>query len=267
VTSACWSLILAGGAGRRLREITGDVPKQFWSPDGHRTLVERTVERVLALVPPEHITTVIGPGQERHADRLTEPGVLGHLVVQTTDRGTGAAVLLGLTDILGRADDPVVLITPADHAVGGTAEFQTGIRFAVHAVEHARCRAVLFGVVATEPVTDYGWIVPGHPAGGRGWLLRPVRAFVEKPEPAAALRLLMTGALWNTMVLVARARTVLQMIAAACTDAAGTRVPHLDFSRHVIAAACGLSVYTWPDTLEWTDLGTPNRLRQWQKAS
>lgn len=285
MTSAFWNLVLAGGVGRRLREVTGEVPKQFWSMDGRHTMVERTIERVMGLVPLERIATVIGPNQRRYTTRLVSPRALGHVIAQPVDRGTGMAVLLGLTAIRRHADDPIVLITPADHGVGCAAEFRTGVKFAVNAVETGRQQVVLFGVVPTEPASDYGWILPASSLHSSDRLFRSVRAFVEKPPAAEAARLLMAGGLWNTMVIVARASTLLQMFEArypglpeavadlgplgAGPDPAllASLLPSIDFSHDIVSPTRGLAVYTWPDTLGWSDLGTPERLRRWQQAS
>ena len=40
-------------------------------------------------------------------------------------------------------------------------------------------------------------------------------------------------------------------------------LPHTDFSRDVLTPASGLSLYVWPESLGWTDLGTPDRLELW----
>jgi hypothetical protein len=43
-------------------------------------------------------------------------------------------------------------------------------------------------------------------------------------------------------------------------------LPAADFSHDVLTPAVGLRLYTWPDTLGWTDLGTPARLTAWLDA-
>jgi mannose-1-phosphate guanylyltransferase len=275
--TAFWNLVLAGGAGRRLQALTGDVPKQFWSPDGRHTMLELTVGRVLGLVPPERIVTVIGPGQGQFTSRLATPRVLGQIVAQQADRGTGIAALMGLAAILREDEDAVVLITPADHGIGSAAEFRLGVRLAVSAVHAGREQIVLFGVIPNEATCDYGWILPAA---------RRVSSFVEKPAPPEAARLLTAGGLWNTMVVAARARDLVRLferqfsgifdavrefVSGEGPDPRLARlpfaVPAVDFSRDILTHAKGLAVYTWPDTLGWCDLGTPERLRRWQRAS
>lgn len=265
-----WNLVLAGGAGHRLAGLTGGVPKQFWSLDGERTMVEETVGRVLGLVPPARIVTVIGPRQDAFVSRLSSPRTLGRVVSQRVDRGTGIATLVGLGAILRQSDDPTVVITPADHGIGSVAEFRLGIRQAVSAVATGQRALVLFGVVPTDATPDYGWIRPS--ASPPRATFRAVSDFVEKPPPALAAELFTEGALWNTMVMVTRASVLTASFEASHPGLADAVIggaapddawPAIDLSRDVLARARGMAVYTWPDSIGWSDLGTPERLMRW----
>ena len=40
-----------------------------------------------------------------------------------------------------------------------------------------------------------------------------------------------------------------------------------DFSRDVLTPAEGLAVYSWGQTIGWSDLGTPDRLHQWRDGA
>ena len=48
-----WSVVLAAGSGRRLSDLTGGTPKQFWRPTGSTSLVEETLARLAPISPPE----------------------------------------------------------------------------------------------------------------------------------------------------------------------------------------------------------------------
>lgn len=282
-----WTLVLAGGRGSRLNELTGGVPKQFWSPDGSRTMVERTIERLNGMVPPSMTVTVLGPSQERFAHDLVRRDVLGHCLSQPVDRGTGVAALWGLATILARDPDAIVLITPADHGIESEIEYRDGIRVAVRAVATGLHRVVLFGTTPSRPAEDYGWIVPtptGQAIDQR--LFRSVLAFAEKPPREEAVRLMSCGALWNTMVLVGRADGLLglfedahvsvaqearRLVATRADEGTCARAfdhwPTIDFSRDILAGATDLTVYTWRPSLGWCDLGTAERVGEWQRAA
>jgi mannose-1-phosphate guanylyltransferase len=261
------------------------MPKQFWSPDGTQAMVERTISRMDGLVPRDRTVTVLGPGQRHYVDRLTQPELLGHLATQPADRGTGIAVLWGLSAILARDPNAIVMMTPADHGVDSESEYREGVRTAVRAVAAGSYPIVLFGTTPTVPSTDYGWIVPA-PAGPAAdeSPFRPVLSFAEKPSRQEAARLMSLGASWNTMVLVGRATAIVDLFRPSCgaivdqareaarspaafTDLASVFAPWLpmDFSRDVLSHARQLTTYTWGPSLGWSDLGTAARLREWQR--
>jgi mannose-1-phosphate guanylyltransferase len=273
------AIVLAGGSGRRLAGLTGGVPKQFCDFGGPRTLLQETLARLAPLAPPIRTAVVV---QETHRELATgqlraHPGVA--LLAQPADRGTAAGLFLGLAHVLARDPDAFVLMTPSDHGVGDARAYAAGILAARRAAESAT--AVLLGAEADEPRPDYGWIVPGAPAPGGA---RRVETFVEKPGPAEAAALRARGAFFSTMVLVARARSLLGLLRrerpalAAAFDAlavlpAGARELHLrrayaflpacDLSREILASAPGLAVVRWPSSVGWTDLGTPERVAEW----
>jgi mannose-1-phosphate guanylyltransferase len=279
-----WSVVLAGGAGRRLSRITGGVPKQFWRPDGGRSLLESTIDRLAPICPSDRTIVVVGDAHREHVRRWPMYRSRGRILLQPDDRGTAAGLLLGLLPVLAADPDGVVVVTPADHGVRKPDVFRQGI---VDAIAHAQHPGgvVLFGVEPEAPRDDYGWITldPASPAR-----IRAVTSFVEKPSRDAASRLLASGAVWNSMVMVARARHLIDLCA--------TQQPHLtgvfqqavglssrlryaflagryaaiepaDLSRDVLSRARGLWAYTWPAALGWSDLGTPERLSRWMEQS
>ncbi len=281
-----WTVVLAAGAGRRLADVTGGVPKQFWSPDGTRSLLDDTLARLSPIAPPTRTVVIVDEAHRRFVGRAIRlrPGTT--VLFQPRDRGTAAGVLLALTPVLDAAPDAAVVITPSDHGVADARRYRRDIQ---HAVAYVRSRPeaiVLFGVEPTTPSEDYGWITPGSGAP-REWA-RPVTSFVEKPTRETAQQLMASGALWNTMVVVARARTLFDLyrehlpglatvFAEALELPAPERemflsmqypeLPALDFSRHLLTQARGLETYAWPGTIGWSDLGTPERLRRWLAAA
>jgi mannose-1-phosphate guanylyltransferase len=283
-----WTIVLAAGAGRRLATITGGVPKQFWSADGGPSLLEQTVSRVSGLIPASRTVTIVDRRHRRFVDALAEAPRLGQVIYQPGDRGTAAGVLLGLTAVIDAAPDAIVLLTPSDHGVARPDTFSDGVRRAAARVESGENEIVLFGVPPSKAIGDYGWITPGVRAGKAGANLpRPVAKFVEKPAADEAARLMTSGAVWNTMVLVARAGALMDLYrqhlptlahvfveALRCPRAhreafLSAKYPYLqsaDFSRDLLTHAHGLAVHVWPADIGWSDLGTPDRLEAWRKG-
>ena len=279
-----WNIVLAAGAGRRLASVTGGIPKQFWSVDGGRTLLEDTLRRSAPLAPPAQHVVVVDRAHEPYVTALPQLAQSNRVVYQPRDRGTAVGVLLGLMDVVAAAPDALVLLTPADHGVRRPHSFVAGVRRAALEIDAGRRQVVLFGATPTEAVGDYGWITPGAPCAGND-AFRPVTAFSEKPALDTARRLFESGAVWNTMVLLARASALLELyrqhlpslidsFLPALSMSAPERpavlqeqydqVPAADFSRDLLTHAGGLSVYTWPAALGWSDLGTPDRLARWR---
>jgi mannose-1-phosphate guanylyltransferase len=144
---------------------------------------------------------------------------------------------------------------------------------------------VIFGVEPETADADYGWIVLD---GATTDDLTAVREFVEKPSSRVAQDLFARGAVCNTMVLVARASDLMRLYLEQLPDLWGAlvdapyagdlrlvyehprhydSVPIADFSRDVIGAARNLSAYVWPAAMQWSDLGTPERLDAWRRGA
>lgn len=277
--------MLAGGSGLRLASVTGGIPKQFWHSGGTRSLLELTLERVAPLAPPDRTLIVVDATHRSYVHALPSVSGCGRVLFQPADRGTAAGVLLPLMAVLDSTPDALVLLTPSDHGVAQSSYFRAGIREVVSQVHARTADIVLFGVQPTTANGDYGWIAPGRAPLHQP--LRRVAEFVEKPLAAEAQRLFAAGAIWNTMVLVARAAALFDLYSKHLPHLARVfasdirapapareallaehyhRLPLDDFSRGLLGPAQGLSVYTWPTAMGWSDLGTPDRFEQWIAA-
>ena len=281
-----WSLILAAGRGRRLASVTGGLPKQFWAPHGERTLLEHTVDRIADFSPLTRIVTVVDRSQREYAEAINSRTPIGRLAYQAGDRGTAAGVLRGLVEVTADPDALVVL-TPSDHGVAQPEVFRQGLRDVGCYIRSGHAGIVLLAVRPESPVGDFGWIVPND-CPSRQDRLALVGGFVEKPHASVARDLFAAGAVWNTMVMVAKVGALLDLYAAHLPALADIfkqaraipgelreafladrypDLPHTDFSHDVLTPARGLSLYVWPESLGWTDLGTPDRLDLWLRAS
>jgi mannose-1-phosphate guanylyltransferase len=279
--SSLWSVVLAAGAGRRLSRLTGGIPKQFWRPAGTTSLIEETLARLAPICPAQRTVIVVNKAQRHYVSPWPSAPPSGRIAFQPEDRGTAAGVLFGLTEVLALERNAIVVVTPSDHGVESPETFRRGILDAATHVE-GRDGVVLFGVEPSAAQTDYGWITldPATESGG----VQPVVSFVEKPALEEARRLLSSGAIWNTMVIVARAGTLFALCEQQVSDLTAVftssmslpedvreaflaaHYPHLeaaDFSRDVLTPAANLLAYAWPASIGWSDLGTPERLHHW----
>ncbi len=210
-TAAPWGIVLAGGEGTRLaplaRHIAGhDCPKQFCAVSGSRTLLGQTLARIVPLIPPER-TVVIG--NRAHAEYLRRelPGPVPHALVQPANKGTGPGILWPARWIATRDPDATVAVFPSDHFVHQERAFLAYVARAARIVHERPDLVVLLGMDPDSPESGYGWIEPGEPVWGAPGCAH-VRGFWEKPPADLAGRFLRAGFLWNSLIVVARARAL-----------------------------------------------------------
>jgi len=285
-----WGVVLAGGSGRRLEALTavlsGEcVPKQFCRFGRPRSLLEETLHRIRSSVSTERTCVIVRAEHRELAEAQLAAAPGAGLVVQPSDRGTAAGILLPVLHVHHRDPEAIVIIVPSDHAILDVGLFHAGLREACRAVERHPELIVVGGVEADAPRTDFGWILSGT-GRRRGDLLpiRPVRRFVEKPPARVARELMRHGALWSTFVLVARTRAIIDLLRRtrpelframeygftlasqareAWVAANYDHLPKADFSSDILEECPDLAVLAWPKTLGWMDLGTPERLLAW----
>src|SRR4051794_18629117 len=202
-----WAIVLAAGEGSRMAPLTRALyghalPKQFAALDGDRTLLQRTMDRIAPVTPPERTVVVVAEAFEALArEQLADyPGV--EVVTQPRNVGTGPGILLPLSHVLARDPDANVAVFPSDHHIRRAEPFVEAVERALHVGEISESGVALLGAAAERPAVDLGWIVRGPRLGGqldRAWR---VHRFIEKPPESLAMLLLGAGSLWNTMVLV-----------------------------------------------------------------
>jgi mannose-1-phosphate guanylyltransferase len=284
VMNHLWTVVLAAGAGRRLTGVTHGTPKQFWCGPTGQSLLDHTLDRFAPLSPPAR-TVVVIDATHRSYIAGTSTEARARIVEQPCDRGTAAGVLSGLLPVLDTAPDAVVTITPSDHGVADDRAFRRGLLAAIRHVELTDA-VVLIGAPPSGPRTDYGWIMPEVTVPSMA--LTSVTAFVEKPAADTAARLFASGAVWNTMVVVARTTSVWDLYAdvlpgvwdvfatarrlpagerATFIASAYTLLSAADFSSEVLTPARQLSTLTLSPLVGWSDLGTPDRLHEWHLRS
>jgi mannose-1-phosphate guanylyltransferase len=185
------------------------------------TLMRRTIDRAARLIPTERLVTVLVRGQslpgetERQSlpgetERRPVPDVLR--IVQPRYRGSAAEVFLPVLQIARRDPHAIVVILPGDHDVGYETRFLNYVAKAAAAVDLRPDLPVLIGAHPQAPDLAHAWIEPGEPMEGLEHLeIRAVRRFIRRPPapeigPAAEGR-----GLLSTLVLSARARTLIDL--------------------------------------------------------
>ncbi|HKV53208.1 MAG TPA: mannose-1-phosphate guanylyltransferase [Candidatus Binataceae bacterium] len=200
-------LIIAGGRGTRFwPESRSNRPKPLFSIDGRRSLLAETIARMSPLIPRERVYVLASADQAplfRPVLRRLLPA--RNLIIEPEGRGTAVAIAYGTSVIARRMTDQVVVaVMPADHFVAPAEGFQRTLRDAI-ALAAKDAAIVVIGIKPTRPETGYGYQEIGR-AVGRGFRLA---RFVEKPRPAAALKMVQSGNfLWNAGMFVMTAATL-----------------------------------------------------------
>ena len=289
-----WGIILSGGNGTRLRDLVycrraDYLPKQYLNFIGKRSMLEHTLHRAEKLMPAQKLLVVIAKEhlQFDEVRRQTASRPQECIVIQPKNKDTGPGILLPLLYLHKRDPAAVVTVFPSDHFILEEDLFMQHVERAFRIVESNTARIVLLGMEPNEPDPEYGYILYGgstdNPDINGG---RTVEMFVEKPSADSAKTIISKGALWNTLVLVGKSKTLLQAIERAMPelyrsfepiqDAIGTpdeqqtiehvylKLPSLNFSRGVLETLAyenrqNLRVLPVRG-VTWKDWGTSDRL-------
>ncbi|HSC09278.1 MAG TPA: sugar phosphate nucleotidyltransferase [Steroidobacteraceae bacterium] len=278
-----WAIVLAAGEGSRLRSLTTDatgttVPKQFCSLQGGPSLLQEALQRAQAVVARERVCAVVADQHRRWWRGALWLLPASNIIVQPRNRGTAIGILLPLMHILARDPLARIVFLPADHYVRDESVLTRALHAALEQLSHRSTELVLLGISPEDADPELGYILPGR---SNGYDTAPVERFVEKPDPAAAHRLIEAGGVWNSFIFAAYGSAVLSLVrerapdivddleTALARDAQGPslavsdlyeQLPQIDFSRDVLqGAAARLRVLSVPQC-GWNDLGTPQRV-------
>ena len=276
-----WTIVLAGGDGTRLRELTSagrgrSVPKQFCNVFGGPSLIARALRRARDVAGLSRSMVVVAAEHRRWWSGELADVPADNIVVQPCNRGTACGVLLPLMQIMERDPEATVVVLPSDHVVAEEETLLAAIDAATQHLLQEPDRLVLLGLQPEGPDTELGWITPRpiahHPVSG-------VSHFVEKPTRERAEELVREGALWNSFIFAMRATELFalfqwalpwltRMFNYALIQEDGEpamdrvlelydRLPNVDFSRAVLQeAGADMRVVAVPPC-GWTDVGTP----------
>ncbi len=210
------AVILAGGEGSRLRDLTrlieGDErPKQFCHIIGGQSLIEATTQRVSLAIDQTNIHYSLTAKHGEYFRTILADVPDRRLHVQPMNKGTAPAILYSLLRISRESMDAVVGFFPSDHFFTDDALLMSSVEQAFRSVESRAAGIVLLGMEADSAETSYGWIEPSESLfGGLSSSLSSVMKFWEKPDPITAGRLLERGGLWNTFIMIARVSDLLR---------------------------------------------------------
>ena len=275
----CLALLLAGGDGTRLQELTAQltgapIPKQYCPLMRGRSLLELTLFRTHYFVQIENTRVIINQNHLELARGQLRALPESSIFVQPENRGTGPGIVFALMKIARTSPDAIVAVFPTDHFIDNEKPFMAHVLRATKLVHQFPQKIAILGVTPSNPETGYGYIVPGRPLHTTltPWRVFHVKAFNEKPNPIMARELISQGGLWNTFVMVFQLKHMLGLLREMAPEdsqrlfelrdypaeapAIYRIISPWNFSSHILARiAEELIVLEAPDVC-WSDWGT-----------
>ncbi|WDP88755.1 MAG: mannose-1-phosphate guanylyltransferase/mannose-6-phosphate isomerase [Desulfobacter sp.] len=203
-------VILAGGSGTRLWPMSRALyPKQLIAMYNEDTMIQNTLGRLEGLNPLGEPVVLCN---EAHRFMTAEQlRLLGRedfqIILEPCGRNTAPAIALAALSLEGQADDPVMLVLPADHVIEDRQAFHAAIEQGEKLAREGSL--VTFGIVPGSPETGYGYIQKGEAlkdsSGAFG-----IHRFVEKPDLETAESYLASGEFcWNSGMFMFKVSAIL----------------------------------------------------------
>jgi mannose-1-phosphate guanylyltransferase len=224
-----YAVILVGGSGTRLWPLSRQSnPKQINNLFGDKTLLRLSFDRLAPTFSPEKIyiqtSTSLLECVREILPEIPEKNFIGEPYM----RGTAGAIALAASFIAAKDTDATMTVVPADHIIEPVDKFTAALQTALSTLQANPESLITFGVVPTEPDTQYGYIEAGEKEGN--W--RMVVSFKEKPDLETAKSYIKKGTyLWNSGMFVWRCDTILTEIT--------SKLPESKEALEVIGSAAG----------------------------
>ena len=203
-----YCVVMCGGVGSRFWPYSRNaMPKQFIDFFGTgRSLLQMTIDRIRPLVPTENIILMTN---EQYAPIIAEqlPEIdRRQILLEPARRNTAPCIAWAAHHIHAINPGALIMVTPSDHLILKTEEFQRTAREAFDFIcDHDAL--LTMGIKPNRPETGYGYIQVGEAVRND---FRKVKTFTEKPNLELAEVFLKSGEFyWNSGMFFWSAHSIL----------------------------------------------------------
>ena len=204
-------VIMAGGVGSRFWPMsTAECPKQFVDVLGiGKSLLQLTVERFGNIISPENIWVVTN---RKYADIVAKqlPDMpQENILCEPCRRNTAPCIAYISWRIKSKDPKANIVVTPSDHIVTNTVEFQRVISACMKFTSDTDA-IVTLGMKPNRPETGYGYIQANMAANSlRNKEVYRVDSFREKPDLATAEKYIkQSNYFWNAGIFIWNVNTI-----------------------------------------------------------
>lgn len=278
-------VIMAGGVGSRFWPMSTPArPKQFIDVLGcGRTLLQLTLERFKGVCETKNTWVVTSAAYAELVHEQLPEVPVSHILQEPCRRNTAPCIAYVSWRIKSSDPKANIVVTPSDHVVMNTAEFQRVINSALNFTAETDA-IVTLGMKPTRPETGYGYIQADLSAAcARNLEIYQVDSFREKPDVKTAQRYIsQKNFFWNSGLFVFRVSTIINALRIYAPEISeifegllpiyGTdkeqetidqrfpECPSISIDYAVMEKA--EEIYVFPADFGWSDLGTWGSLRE-----
>lgn len=206
-------VVLCGGSGSRLWPVSrNDFPKQFLDISGELSLFQETCLRLQQLNFKFHLNETLVVTNEEHRflalEQLKNIKINDYkLLLEPSGKNTAPALTLAALKALSNGEDPILLVTPADHIIKDNKAFQSAVSTAIDVASNGSI--VVLGIKPSRPETGFGYIKQEHIKSN----IFKVLEFKEKPSVSNAKIYLESGQYsWNSGMFIMKASLWLEAL-------------------------------------------------------